>query len=451
MGDKPLVSIIIRTKNEERWISQCLKSVFAQNYKKFEVVIVDNESSDKTVDRARQFPVAGIVACSEYRPGKAINLGVRASRGDVIVCLSGHCIPVNEGWLGHLIGAFTDESIAGVYGRQEPMSFTPDSDKRDLALVFGMDKKIQEKDSFFHNANSAVLRKVWEKTPFSETVTNIEDRVWAKEVLGQGYKIVYEPEASVYHYHGIHQDGSTERCANVVRIMETLHGGAYQSVDLLHANVISLIPIKGPVEFVNNKPLLEYTVKRSMESKYIKRTIVATDDQELASLARGMGAETPFLRDSSFSEEHVDLNKVLKYSLDRLESCGIYPDIIVPLEATFPFRPKGFLDDMIAHLAREGFDSVIAVRRENKSIWKQENGRIVQVDEGIMPRKFKDPNFIGLKGLGCVTHPGFLRQGGLLGQKLGMYEVTNPCCSLEVRSPEDKAMASPLLEDWFKQ
>ena len=54
---KELVSIIVRTKNEEKWISSCLSKIFEQNYKKIEVIIVDNNSKDKTVERAKNFPV----------------------------------------------------------------------------------------------------------------------------------------------------------------------------------------------------------------------------------------------------------------------------------------------------------------------------------------------------------------------------------------------------------
>ena len=46
-----LVSIIIRTKNEERWISQCLDAIFKQTYKNFEIILVDNYSNDKTVEK----------------------------------------------------------------------------------------------------------------------------------------------------------------------------------------------------------------------------------------------------------------------------------------------------------------------------------------------------------------------------------------------------------------
>ena len=60
----PLVSLVIRTKNEERWISSCLDEVFKQSYKNFEVIIVDNESSDKTVEIAKQYPIKKITYIS---------------------------------------------------------------------------------------------------------------------------------------------------------------------------------------------------------------------------------------------------------------------------------------------------------------------------------------------------------------------------------------------------
>ena len=50
-------SIIIRTKNEEKWISICLNAIFKQDYKNFEVIIVDNCSTDKTVEKAKEWNV----------------------------------------------------------------------------------------------------------------------------------------------------------------------------------------------------------------------------------------------------------------------------------------------------------------------------------------------------------------------------------------------------------
>src|SRR3989338_9684720 len=99
---KKKVSIIIRTKNEERWISQCLNSVFSQDYGDFEVIIVDNESSDKTIEKPHQYKLKKVITCKDYKPGIALNMGIRESKGDYIVALSGHCIPVNDKWLNCL-------------------------------------------------------------------------------------------------------------------------------------------------------------------------------------------------------------------------------------------------------------------------------------------------------------------------------------------------------------
>ena len=84
-----MISIIIRTKNEERWIGSCLEALSRQSRSDFEVVLVDNNSTDKTVDKALNYGVI-LVNIDEYRQGAAINRGIEASNGDVIVVLSLH-------------------------------------------------------------------------------------------------------------------------------------------------------------------------------------------------------------------------------------------------------------------------------------------------------------------------------------------------------------------------
>jgi len=178
------VSIIVRTKNEERWISRCLESIFKQNYKNFEIIIVDNQSTDKTLEKLKNFKIKKVLKIKNYLPGKALNLGIKNSSGEFVVCISSHCIVVDNYWLTNLVKAIEeDKKYAGVYGRQEPMSFSSPADKRDLLIVFGLDRKIQKKDSFFHNANSIIRKKIWKKYPFSDKATNIEDRLWAQKIL----------------------------------------------------------------------------------------------------------------------------------------------------------------------------------------------------------------------------------------------------------------------------
>ena len=64
-----------------------------------------------------------------------------------------------------------------------------------------------------------------------------------------------------------------------------------------------------------------------------------------------------------------------------------------------------------------------------------------------MPRKFKEKILIGLKGVACITHPEFIREGYLVGSNVGMYEVLDPYGPIEVRNDEDFAMARLLYEN----
>jgi rhamnosyltransferase len=440
------ISLIIRTKNEERWITDCLQGVFNQTCKDFEVIIVDNQSTDATIAKAKQFPITKIVSCDEYLPGTALNIGIRASQGAYIVCLSGHCIPVNDVWLEHLYRNMDDPHVAGVYGRQEPLSFTPDADKRDLMLIFGPERRVQVKDSFFHNANSLLRRDLWERFPFDEQTTNIEDRLWAQTVQQHGFTIVYEPDASVYHYHGIHQNGDRRRCQNVVRILEHLGNQRYETNQwrkIHDLNIVALIPIKGDLQYFGVRPLFEYTLQSALKSQYIDTTVVATDNEEIAQGASCLGANLILKRDAALSRDYVGLEKVYKYCLEKLEKQNLYPDVLVLLEITYPFREDELIDNMIATLVLKGFDTVLPARLEHNAIWLEGDEGYRRIDDGLVPRKYKKPVYLSYKGLGCVTRPALVRNEQIFGDNIGMYEIDNPYSCLEIR--DDKGFKIPIL------
>lgn len=447
---KGLISIIIRTKNEEKWIGSCLNAVFNQDYKNFEIIIVDDNSTDKTVEKIKDYNLKLVKSNDEYRPGKLLNRGIRASRGEFIVCLSGHCMPVNNKWLSTLIRNFDDPSVAGVYGRQEPMSFTPAQDKRDMVNIFRLEKIVQTKDSFFHNANSMVRRSVWEKIPFDEAVTNIEDRVWGKAVIDKKLKIVYEPEASVYHYHGVHQTGDETRCFNVVKILEDMDimkkkKSVISPKDL---KVIALVPVKRQLNLECTRSLIHYTMLELKRSSYIDDIYVITDDDGVAREAEKECAIIPFIRPKELSTSYVNLSDIFKYALERLEENNVYADMVVLANITYPFRPGGLFDTLLEEILVSGMDTVVAAYPEFRVSWKSNDKKLTQLND-FRPRIFKEPVQIGMVGLGCVTHPFKIRENEILSGKVGICEVTKQLSSFEVRTESDYKIFSALIKQWF--
>jgi len=443
---KNLVSIIIRTKNEEKWIESCLRSVFNQNYKNFEVILVDNESTDDTVKIAKKYKIK-ILKISKFRPGLAINEGIRKSKGKFIVCLSGHCIPVNQSWLKNLVYDLNKKSIAGVYGRQEPLSFSSDLDKRDLINTFGLDKKVQINDTFFHNANSAFRKNFWKKFPFDEQVINIEDRVWGQKVIENGFKIVYEPKASVYHYHGIHHNQNPERAKNVVRILDGLKSTSTKKNLKFKKklNIVAIVPLRGKTKFFGNTSLLEKTIMSAKKSNLVNDVYVVSDDEETIKLSKKIGAKAPFKRPKNLSEDYILINDILKYSIKKLENIKKY-DLIVCLEETYPFRKKELIDAMINKLINEDLDSVFAGKLEQKSIWIKKNDDTKIVNEGFMPRNLREEKaIISLFGLCFVCYPEIINTGDLFSGKTAIYQINDTTSHLEIRDNETLKLYKDLL------
>jgi hypothetical protein len=289
--------------------------------------------------------------------------------------------------------------------------------------------------------------------PFDESVTNIEDRVWARKVLADGLKIIYEPEASVYHWHGIHQELNPDRARGVVRILESLDGVISKSShqDPRELRIFAIIPVRGKSHHVGDVPLLKYAIQAAKESSYIEAVFVATDDPETAAMAVSLGAEAPFLRPQSLSEDYIDVMDVARYTLEQIEMRGISPDLIVLLEETYPFRPPKILDSMIQQIIEEGLDVVMAARREARGIWLESNSEITLHGEGFMPRRLKQSQaIIGLLGLGCVTYPMHLRRGDLFDGKIGVMEVKPQLCAIEVNSDTSSGLAEQIVGWWEK-
>ena len=225
-----MISVVIRTKNEENWIGRCLAAVTIQTFPDFEIIVVDNESTDATLDIVSKYDCKLVrISDVDFTFGRSLNWGFEAAQGEHVAILSGHCIPENDRWLLAMRAAFSNPNVVGVYGRQLPLPDTTPNDKRDLWTTFGIERRIQAKDFFFHNANSMVRRDVWQKFHFDEEISGVEDREWARQVLGYGHEIAYEPAGAVHHYHGIHHGRNLERSARVAKVIELINhrGGIY--------------------------------------------------------------------------------------------------------------------------------------------------------------------------------------------------------------------------------
>lgn len=120
--------------------------------------------------------------------------------------------------------------------------------------------------------------------------------------------------------------------------------------------ILALIPARGGSKGIPRKnirlfagyPLIAWSIAAAKRSSSVTRVIVSTDDEEIAAVARGWGAETPFLRPDEMAQDKTTDLPVFEHALKWLEDVeGYRPEVVVQLRPTSPIRPRTMVDDAI--------------------------------------------------------------------------------------------------------
>ena len=200
-----LASIVIRTLNEARHLEALLKAVQAQRMSDglaWEVVVIDSGSTDDTLGIAARYGCHVLhIAREEFSFGRSLNRGCAAARGDILIMISGHCVPVGSDWLQALCQPIIDGKAAYSYGRQIGGPESHFSECRIFAKYFPEQSAIPQEGFYCNNANSALAKDAWEKYRFNEDLTGLEDMELAKRLIEGGGRVAYVAESCVYHYH----------------------------------------------------------------------------------------------------------------------------------------------------------------------------------------------------------------------------------------------------------
>ena len=192
----------------------------------YDVLIIDNGSTDGTQDRVRRFTNRNVrlheIPHSEFQHGRTRNLGIELTDGDFVALTTADATPADDRWLQNLIGGFSfSDRVAGVFGRHRAYPEHGPFIARDIDDMFdryaefprvysiaeGLPSHIYRGGlvwrmlmHFYSDNNSAISRAVWKYLPYPNIEWG-EDQVWAWEMLKAGFEKAYVDDAVVYHSH----------------------------------------------------------------------------------------------------------------------------------------------------------------------------------------------------------------------------------------------------------
>lgn len=135
-------------------------------------------------------------------------------------------------------------------------------------------------------------------------------------------------------------------------------------------NILGLIPARGGsksiprknIVEVSGKPLLAYTAQAAAASRKLTRTLLSTDEEEIARVGRAWGLEVSFLRPAELAQDETGMLPVILHALEFLERAEQWAaDIVVLLQPTSPLRTAAHIDAAIEQLEKTGADTVVSV------------------------------------------------------------------------------------------
>ena len=137
--------------------------------------------------------------------------------------------------------------------------------------------------------------------------------------------------------------------------------------------VIAIIPARGgskrlPKKNIKNflgYPLLTWTIRAALESKFIDKVILSSENENILKIAKSYGCEVPLKRPRNLAHDNSETFEVIKYILDKMDKDFFY---IILLQPTSPLRTNKDIDNCIKEFIKKKSISCVSAFKFHKSL-----------------------------------------------------------------------------------
>ena len=200
---------------------------------------------------------------------------------------------------------------------------------------------------------------------------------------------------------------------------------------------------------LNKKPLLEYTIKASLQAKSITKTIVSTDNQKISACALKLGVEV-IHRPKKLSGDKIAIEPVILHVLDMLrKKQNFVPDLIVLLQNTSPLRNSKHIDESVQLLLKNKYDSVFSAFKSHYFLWQKNSKKYRPINYSPKKRPNRqemNDQFIENGALFVFSYKSFLKNKCRMSGKIGIYEMSEEI-SYQIDSKHDLNLIECIIKN----
>ena len=214
------VSIIIPIKNRVNYVPDLIQNLLNLNYPEFEIIIVDDCSTDNTKNLLKQYPVRIISLEKSVGSAKARNIGIKEAKNDIIALTDSDCF-VSRNWLKDLVPLLNIYDVVG--GK---VVFYDDIEKKLNPSISNETVISKNSPVNFLNTSSMVFKKdLWNQTSGFLNY-RLEDVDFSWRLLKNSYKLYYVSKGLVIHH------GTRTPIQNIKKYLQ--YGKSYSKLSFLH-------------------------------------------------------------------------------------------------------------------------------------------------------------------------------------------------------------------------
>jgi glycosyltransferase involved in cell wall biosynthesis len=454
---RPKVTIYTPSNNYGRFLAECVESVLAQLLKDWELLIVDDGSTDETAEVAAGYaarhPDRITVIRNETPRGlqACANLAIEKSRGEYIMRLDADDY-LDEGAL-LVMCAYLDQhpDVGLVYPNYTYI------DERGARLGVEDRKKIGTEAKLLdlpaHGACTLVRKRVLKSIGGYNENYNAQDghELWLKVIHRYPVGNVSTP-LFYYRQHGDSVSRDERRILSarqqITRDLVKKHEGAVKP------RVAAIIPAKNTyrhlpdivLRSVAGRPLIDYTLDTALGVDGCDAVMVSTDDPRVVDHCRARSGVLTHLRPEPLSRPQVHLSEVVREAVACLEEeHGVHPDILVVLNVHAPLCRPEFIRKAVDTLILYHADSAISVYEDYDIHFAHAEHGLVPLNKAMLQRIRLEREAIYVdNGAVKVLWRDTLGADDLYGRKVS-HVVMPAEESVQIKKPHDLWLAEQLL------